>query len=91
MDCKTCKENRLPENVPYLSHEAEMARAERTQKRLWITVLLLIVLLVASNAGWMYYENQFEDVVTTSYEADASDGGNAVANGEWSVTINGQG
>lgn len=90
MNCSNCKENSSNEKIPYIVHESAMARSERSQRRLWITVLLLILLLVASNAGWMWYESSFEDVVTTSYEADASDGGNAIANGEGSVTINSQ-
>lgn len=61
MDCSTCKSNSL-QTIPYIAHEQEMARRERTEKRLWITIILLIVLLVGSNAGWMYNESQFEDV-----------------------------
>lgn len=61
MDCSTCKSNSL-QTIPYIAHEQEMAHRERTERRLWITIILLIVLLVGSNAGWMYYESQFEDV-----------------------------
>lgn len=61
MDCSTCKSNSL-QTIPYIAHEQEMARRERTEKRLWITIILLIVLLVGSNAGWLFYESQFEDV-----------------------------
>lgn len=61
MDCSTCKSNSL-QTIPYIAHEQEMARRERTERRLWITIILLIVLLVGSNAGWMYYESQIEDV-----------------------------
>ena len=84
---KSCKE---PESVPYIVHEASMARMERQAKRLWIAVLLLIVLLVGTNAAWLYYENSFEDSVTTAYEADATDGGNAIVNGDGEVNINGE-
>ena len=91
MSCETCKNKpTTPESVPYIVHESAMARAERTAKRLWITILILIFLLVGTNMAWVYYENQFEDVVTTTYEADAMDGGNAVINGEGSVNINGE-
>lgn len=44
---------------------------ERTIKRLWILIILLIVLLVGSNVAWMYYENQFADEITETYTADA--------------------
>lgn len=48
--------------------------AERTIKRLWIIVILLIVLLVGSNVAWIYYESQFEDVVTTVTQEAVADG-----------------
>ena len=63
-NCGNCngKDKNTPENVPYLVHEMEMARAERTIKRLWITTLVLIFMLVGTNAAWMYYESQWETV-----------------------------
>lgn len=63
MDCETCKEKRKQaEPVPYIVHEADMARMERNNKRLWIVLILLIALLVGSNIAWIWYESQFEDV-----------------------------
>ena len=63
-NCETCKgkENKVPESVPYIVHESSMARMERTTKRLWITILTLIFLLVGSNCVWIWYENQFEEI-----------------------------
>ena len=47
-DCETCKNVKSdPENVPYIVHEASMARMERQIKRLWITVLFLIPVLAS--------------------------------------------
>ena len=43
------------ENIPYFAHEAEMAKAERAQRRLWIASLVLTVALVASNAAWVIH------------------------------------
>ena len=68
---KSCKE---PESVPYIAHEAAMARMERQAKRLWIAVLLLIVMLVGTNAAWLFYESSFEDVVTTTTIESEQDG-----------------
>ena len=31
-------------------------------KRLWITTLILIFMLVGTNAAWLYYESQWETV-----------------------------
>lgn len=43
---------------------------ERVNKRLWILCIILIVSLLGTNGAWIYYENQFEDVVVTQ-EAQA--------------------
>lgn len=48
--------------------------AERTIKRLWIVVILLVILLVLTNAMWLYRESQFEDVVTTVTQEAQADG-----------------
>ena len=70
-DCKSCKSKDQPsETVPYIVHEGMMARAERTAKRLWITILLLIVLLVGTNAGWIWYQSQFEDIAISQENED---------------------
>ena len=71
MSCETCKNKpTTPESVPYIVHESAMARAERTAKRLWITILMLIFLLVGSNCVWILYENQFEDIEIVQENAD---------------------
>ena len=76
--------------IPYFVHEGEMARAERTNKRLWILILILVVALIGSNAGWIIYESQFQTEVTTeTYEAKADNGSNAVLNGDGEVNIYG--
>ena len=53
------------------------AMAERTIKRLWIAIILLIVLLVGTNVAWIYYENQFVEEVTEPVETTTEGGGNA--------------
>lgn len=56
--------------IPYFCHEGDMARAERTIKRLWILCIILIILLVSTNIAWIVYENSFEDIVVTQDNAD---------------------
>lgn len=81
-DCKTCKEQR--QTVPYIVHEADMARQERTIKRLWIALILVIVLLVGSNCAWLYYESSFEEeVITVTQEND--DGYNNYLGGDGNI------
>ena len=41
--------------ISYFAHEGIMARAERTQRRLWIASLVLTVALVATNTAWVLY------------------------------------
>ena len=71
-NCETCKKvQNAPESVPYIVHEASMARMERQIKRLWITVLVLIVMLVATNSAWILYESQMETIYQeVTQEAD---------------------
>lgn len=83
-NCETCKARagKEPESVPYIAHEASMARMERQTKRLWIAVLLLIVLMVGTNAAWLYYESQFSDIVTTIDAEQDGSGVNIVSGGD---------
>jgi len=47
-------------NVPFVVHEADMTRMERSNHRLWILTIFLIICLIASNVAWVIYESQFE-------------------------------
>ena len=65
------------------AQELIVAVMERQVKRLFILCLVIFIALVASNAAWLYYENQFEDVTTSvTQETSADGGGSAVINGE---------
>lgn len=90
-NCSTCKSARAEATtIPYVVHEGDMSRMERIIKRLWIVVILLIVLLVGSNAMWVVYESQFSKEVTTeTYTAETDGGGTAIANGSGEVSVNG--
>lgn len=79
MNCDNCAEKRKQaEPVPFIVHESGMARMERTNKRLWIVVIILILALILSNFGWVLYESQFVDEVVTQ-EIDTGDGDAVVA------------
>ena len=81
--CRDCKkEHNASESVPYIVHEASMARMERQAKRLWITVLALIVILVATNGAWIWYESHFSDIVTTIEAEQDGSGVNIVSGGD---------
>ena len=80
-NCSNCNhENKNPEAVPYIVHESAMARTERSAKRLWAVVILLIVLLVGSNGAWLWYESQFETVTTEITQENADGYNNYIGN-----------
>lgn len=74
-------------DVPFIVFEASMSRMERTIKRLWITIMLLIFLLVGSNLAWLYYNEQFETVestaITQEVEQEADNGTNNFIGGDY--------
>lgn len=91
MDCNACRERRSVDPIPYIVHEGEMARTERTIKRLWILCIVLVFMLVATNGAWLWRESQVEDVVTTTQEVTQSttDGSNTFVGGDVIGNANG--
>ena len=78
-------------DVPYIVFESEMARLERIIKREFVLIIVALVLLVGTNACWLWYESQFEEITTTevTQDVDSGDGGDAIIND--GVRINGEG
>ena len=90
--CNNCGTNKNPASVPYVVHESDMARSERHTKALVWVIVLLIMLLVVTNAGWLWYESTMEAVVetaetvTTTYEdveQSTDAGGNNLIGGDY--------
>lgn len=72
-----CEDGRVESFVPMTVHESDMARMERSNFRLSVIVVVLVILLFGSNAAWIAYESQFEEVVTTEQTVtQETDGGN---------------
>lgn len=63
----------IPETIPYIVHEDAIARQERHIKRMWVLCIIIFVALIATNAGWIIYESQWEDQVVTQ-DVDTGDG-----------------
>lgn len=59
--------------------ESSQARLERIIKLLWALCLLLVVLLVATNGAWLYYESQFSTQENTVIKQEVD--GSVVADG----------
>ena len=52
--------------IPFEAHESARARAKRHTKALIWVIVLLIVLLVGTNTGWLWYESTMETVIETT-------------------------
>lgn len=76
--------------VPFIVYEGTIARFERTVRRLIIVLAVMILLLFASNALWIYEWNQYDYSDVT---VDSQDGGNAnyMGAGASGVINNGEG
>ena len=71
-----------PKMISYYEHEVEVARSETHSLRWMIAAIITFIALVVTNAGWIVYENQFEDIQTTVTQEASSDSGDAVINGD---------
>lgn len=58
--------------IPFIAFESATSRQERTIKRLWILCLALIIALLGTNAGWIYWENQFVDEISVEQDVEAT-------------------
>ena len=81
MDCETCKKERAQEAgaVPRWTHEADMARMERGNKRLWIALLFAIAVI----AGMVIYNAQFETVEIQAEQQADGDSNNYAVGGDY--------
>lgn len=102
-DCQNCREKRKNEivnakDVPYIAHEAEMARLEREHdkereqwskereqhKRVVRWLCSIIIVLVLGLIGMFIYEAQFETVTTTiEAEQESETGSNYAVGGDF--------
>ena len=77
----------MERDIPYIVFEGEMARHERTIKRLVTLLILTIALLFISNVAWLWFFNQF-DYSTDTVAQDTTEGDNSYI-GENGVINNG--
>ena len=85
---KTCDHCQSSEavKIPYVLYEKAMVRADNLAKKLWITICVLIVLLVATNISWLVYESQFDNI---GYKQDGDGINNVNLGNQRDVTNNG--
>lgn len=73
----------VPETIPYIAHESEMARLERIIKKMFILCIVLVVVTVGTNAYWIWYESQWQDeVITQEIQQDSGEGGTNTYSGK---------
>ena len=87
--CNNCGTDKKPSSVPYAVLADFKETAKANSLKWFIICLVLILLLVGTNIGWLVYESQYEVIESTteSYDLDTGENGNAIVNGEGSVTI----
>ena len=72
--CNGCATENANVTVPYVVHEATVARQERQTKRMWVALIVAVALIFASNAIWLYAWMQYD---YESYEITADGDSNA--------------
>ena len=72
-------------NIPYFVHADDMNKMDMSHKRIekWILAFAIVIFIafVGTNAYWICYENQFQDVTVTENSQDGS-GMNIMSGGD---------
>ena len=79
----------MEKDIPYIAFEAEMARYERTIKRLLIALVVSVALIFVSNIAWLWFFNQF-DIIGDTVQLESNEAGNASYMGGSGVIDNGR-
>lgn len=64
-------ENKKPEPVSYIVHEGDMARLERSNRRLLIALVVAFVVLLLNNIAWLFHEHIDSQSTFTEYTSEA--------------------
>lgn len=72
----------MERTVDIYVHEQDMSRMERSNARSHFLNIVLIVILLATNIGWIYHENQFSDISTTIEAQQDGTGSNIISGGD---------
>ena len=75
--CNFCGTNDMAV-MPIAQHEKDQSRLMGIIKWLIAVIVILIVLLVGSNVGWLVYESSFETVETNETIIEAEQDGSGV-------------
>jgi len=62
------------DNLMQWTVESALLHADKANKRSFIVIVILLIALLGTNAGWIYYESQWTVVDTTQVEQNADNG-----------------
>lgn len=85
--CNSCA-TKEPANVPYQVFKDLKDTAKSNVTKWFIACVILIILLVGSNIGWLIYEAQFtegissDQITTQSVDQNAENGANTFVGGD---------
>ena len=67
-----------------------LMQMKTTIKRLFIVVIVLLIMLFATNIAWLYCLNLPSEDGKSSYNIESQDNGNAIYNEDGKVDVNGK-
>lgn len=67
-----------------------LMQMKMTIKRLFIVVVILLIMLFATNIAWLYCWNLPSEEGKSSYNIESQDNGNAIYNEDGKVDVNGK-
>lgn len=62
--------NNVPENVPYIVHEGDMARLERSNRRLLIALIAALLVMLLNNIAWLIYNHVDSQSIDQEYSVE---------------------
>ena len=62
------------------SHENEVARLEKHNRRMFWLIIIVFISLILTNAGWILHDGRYQDVVYSENSQDGQ-GINIIGNG----------
>ena len=67
----------------------EMLREIKAQSKRWFIVAIIeLVIIIATNAGWLIYNSQFEEITTSTDEVQTIEDIDNSSNSAYTQTIN---
>ena len=64
-------EKKTPENVPFIVHEGDMARLERSNRRLLIALVIALIVMIINNVAWLVHKHIDNQSLTLEYTSEA--------------------